>query len=181
MDKRVCHCCEYAMLKKTPRGGIVIPLEGGWTLNHFSGKSRNILGRLVLVTQKHYPTLSELGDTEASKLGIHVKGIESALKECSVGPYKHDPIEGIYTAYFNETQPQHVHVHIFPRNKALINALNKLAEPFDVWKLGKLLEYQRFHDDYKVVKDGRLINENLIEKLMRYLSRVLANETTKIK
>lgn len=180
MSEKVCHCCEYAMFKKTPRGRIAIVLDGGWTLNHFSGKSRNILGRLVLVTQKHYPVLSELGYTEASNLGVNLKRIESALIKCSIGPYEHDPITGIYTAYFNETPPQHVHMHIFPCNKALKNALYELAEPFDVWKLGKLLEFQRFSDDYKVTKDGRPINEKVIERLMKYLREALIHETTKV-
>jgi hypothetical protein len=70
-----CDCCK--IVSGNDKGNqfheIIIPLEGGWVLNHCGAKTgRNILGRLVLASRQHRAQFSDLTTKEVITFGTNM-------------------------------------------------------------------------------------------------------------
>lgn len=177
-----CDCCKVikGCVNKCYQK-ILVPLEGGWVLNHYGG-SDTYLGRLVLQTQCHYTKWEELQNRELKYLGKNIQLINICLRKFWEKAYPKDCIEQIYATYFNEApykkgligdklnEELHVHIHLLPRTKEMREAMccsDKLG-----WHLVDCISC--FPDDYK------LTDKNYIKakELMEYLKSCLS--TTKI-
>jgi len=126
-----CECCEIAQGGGKGYQKIVVELEGGWVLNHFSVNKETYLGRLVLGTKCHRVDWGDLSLEEATTLGVNIKRINHSLRQYWAKIYPEDPIELVHIAYLNETpyikrlsgekllRKLHVHLHLLPRTKQM--------------------------------------------------------------
>ena len=138
--------CEVCKIIKGQEEGIhskpyILKLKGGWVLNHYGEPTRSYLGYLVLTTKQHVPDFDELSLEEARTLGVHLRCVNKVLREYWKSSFPNDPIQRVYTVYFNETpyikhlkgnavsDASHVHMHIMPRTK-------KMGEICNAQKLG---------------------------------------------
>lgn len=97
------------------RGGV-IPLPGGWIVNHYDVEN-GFLGYLALQTKKHREHFGELSEAEAKALGENMGKVEKALREYWSENFPNDPIEHVYMISFCESL-EHLHFHVFPRPKS---------------------------------------------------------------
>lgn len=148
-----CHGCQLSQRLKQPFGRVLIPMEGGWTLNHY-GNKEGFLGWLALQPRDHCMEISDLSTPQAAALGPNLKCINVALRQYWSIEFD-DPIERVYTLYFHEgvfdkePSPYHLHLHLVPRTRRLDPLLRACGEilAWDIYKISKLAafphEYRR--------------------------------------
>ena len=128
-----CVCCKIARGDGCGFQKIIVNMEGGWVLNHFSASNETYLGRLVLGTKQHRHDFGALSLDEATTLGRNIKHINQSLRQYWTINYPDDPIELVHVAYLNETphirrhiyllskiqllRESHVHIHLLTRTQ----------------------------------------------------------------
>jgi len=178
-----CDGCEISQ----GRGGVnerggVIPLPGGWIVNHYD-VDEGFLGYLALQTCKHRADFAELLTNEAVALGGNIKDIHMVLHDYWSQNFPGDPLERVYVVYFSEALPPHLHFHIIPRTKRIKEMELKtkiLSQEEEIeggsfkcegWKIYLVPKCKDIPPEY-VTKKGK--NKRKLLKLMEYIKSKLS-------
>jgi diadenosine tetraphosphate (Ap4A) HIT family hydrolase len=179
MSNEGCYCCDVVRGNKKPRGELVLDIGDGWVLNHFSAKTRNYLGRLVLAVRCHKGSFTELSEEEAQALGTKIRDIQKALRDYWAKAFSNDVLQRIYTVNLNEGE-DHLHIHIFPRTKAMLWG-GKKAVAVAAWELVHMLDKGFIPKQYRIFENVKnelkCRRETEIKELMKHLKEGLKAKT----
>lgn len=175
--KAECYVCEVSCgCRKPTAGGLVLKLNGGWTLSHYADTDI-FLGWMGLQPRYHRKTWDEFGKKELNALGSNVKAVDKVLRDYWAEEFPEDPIERIYVICFSEGS-EHLHFHLIPRTKEVRVLIADSGGSTIAWDIHRIWRYRDLPDKYVVYlprkhKNGsanktEIKNEN-VEKLMQSL------------
>ena len=164
--------------KSIGKVGGIIPLNGGWQLNHYGG-AEGFLGWLVLSPKACRKELTDLSKGEACALGGIIQKIDRILREYWLSRFgKKDPILRVYVVYFFESTGYNLHLHLIPRPKSFSCAFSTGKPAWDTPKLTKC--WDDFPEKYRIRSRGKSLagcqkieEEGKVKDLMASIKRNL--------
>jgi diadenosine tetraphosphate (Ap4A) HIT family hydrolase len=183
-----CKGCRISQKCEDVLGGIVIELNGDWTLNHYGGPE-GYLGWLALQPRYHRNRLTDLSASETAALGGNIQDIDRALSHYWEKTFKNDPIKRVYVVYFYESvfdkpdpTPYHLHIHLIPRTQSMDTLLRKCkwtdseqafySSTIVAWNIHKITEHDDFPTEY-ICHGNEERDERKVQQLMTDLQSQL--------